>query len=144
METLTFYQLLSVSESATSADIKAAFYKKAKTYHPDKGGSKEAFQLINAAYHTLSDPIQRAEYDHDLALKSQSFQPTNQSEYEDDEIPETSPSLFTIILKFLASLGFYVLAYWGLISLGKWLNLETLAYCVYFYSVYYMFFKSLK
>jgi preprotein translocase subunit Sec63 len=139
---ITFYSILGVGESAGDIEIKTAFHKKAQMLHPDKGGSKEIFQLINEAYHTLSDPARRAEYDR--TLNSLSFQQPNQSDCEDSEIPETSPNIVIVIFRFLLYLGLYVLLYWGLMSIGKWLHLETLSYFVYFFIVYYLYFKSSK
>jgi curved DNA-binding protein CbpA len=142
MNTITFYSILGISESATFAEIKTAFHEKAKILHPDKGGNKDMFQLINEAYHTLSEPARRAEYDR--ALNSLSFQQPNQSDCKDSEIPESSPNIFVVIFRFLLYLGLYAVLYWGLISIGKWLHLETLSYFVYFFIVYYLYFKSLK
>jgi len=63
----TFYQILGVDHSATPAQIRAAYKKKAMLYHPDHNpGSKEAeekFKLVNEAYHALSDPVKKSNYD---------------------------------------------------------------------------------
>jgi molecular chaperone DnaJ len=64
-----FYQLLGVSRSASAADIKAAYRRKAKQYHPDSqvsGGSEdttEKFQEINRAYEVLSNAELKQKYD---------------------------------------------------------------------------------
>lgn len=62
-----YYQLLGISRSATSDDIKAAFRRLAIKYHPDKNpGDKTAeskFKAINEAYEVLSDAQKRAAYD---------------------------------------------------------------------------------
>ena len=57
------YQTLGVSKSATQDEIKKAFRKLASQHHPDKGGSTEKFQAIQAAYDTLGDANKRAAYD---------------------------------------------------------------------------------
>jgi DnaJ-class molecular chaperone len=57
------YQTLGVDRNATSDEIKRAYRKLASQHHPDKGGSKERFQAIQAAYDTLSDPQKRAMHD---------------------------------------------------------------------------------
>lgn len=57
------YATLGVSRTATPDEIKRAFRKLASTHHPDKGGSTEKFQAIQAAYDTLGDPAKRAAYD---------------------------------------------------------------------------------
>ena len=58
-----YYEVLWVSESATTDEIKKAFRKLAIKYHPDKWWSKEKFQEINEAYWVLSDEKKRWQYD---------------------------------------------------------------------------------
>ncbi len=58
-----YYKILGVSRSASSEDIKKAYYKLAHKYHPDKGGDPEKFKEINEAYQILSDKEKRAQYD---------------------------------------------------------------------------------
>jgi len=62
-----YYEVLGVSKEASDEEIKKAFRKLAKKYHPDLNpGDKEAeikFKEINEAYEVLSDPNKRAKYD---------------------------------------------------------------------------------
>ena len=58
-----YYAILGVAPWASMADIKAAFHRLAKENHPDLGGDKGLFQLINQVYQTLSNPLLRREYD---------------------------------------------------------------------------------
>src|SRR5690606_41735458 len=61
------YQILGIEYSATPAQIRTAYKRKAMLYHPDRNpGSKEdeeTFKQINEAYHMLSNPIKKARYD---------------------------------------------------------------------------------
>lgn len=57
------YDLLDLSHSASSDEIKKAFRKKSLKHHPDKGGDPEDYKKINGAYEILSDPEKRKLYD---------------------------------------------------------------------------------
>jgi DnaJ-class molecular chaperone len=61
------YDVLGVSRSASEADIKKAFRKLAKTYHPDSNKddpkAKDKFAEVNAAYEILGDAGKRAQFD---------------------------------------------------------------------------------
>lgn len=57
------YQELGVEKDADEGAIKRAFRRRARETHPDKGGAKEEFQRVNAAYQVVSDPKRRAQYD---------------------------------------------------------------------------------
>ena len=62
-----YYTALGVTRDASDADIKKAFRKLARQYHPDvakdKKGAEEKFKEINEAYEVLSDPQKRKKYD---------------------------------------------------------------------------------
>ena len=58
-----YYQILGLTRSASSDDIKRSYRKLASQHHPDKGGDKGRFQEIEEAYRILSDPEKRREYD---------------------------------------------------------------------------------
>ena len=62
-----YYDILGVSKTATSDDIRKAFRKLARKYHPDvakdKKTAEEKFKEINEAYEVLSDSSKREKYD---------------------------------------------------------------------------------
>jgi curved DNA-binding protein CbpA len=61
-----YYVILGVSTDATLADIKKAYRKLAKQYHPDVNKNSDAaerFREITEAYDTLTDPDRRRRYD---------------------------------------------------------------------------------
>jgi curved DNA-binding protein len=62
-----YYETLGVSKTATEDEIRSAFRKLARKYHPDvakdKKSAEEKFKQINEAYEVLSDPEKRKKYD---------------------------------------------------------------------------------
>lgn len=67
MDYKDYYKILGVEKSASADDIKTAYRKLAKKFHPDKNpGDKQAeerFKEINEAHEVLSDPQKKARYD---------------------------------------------------------------------------------
>lgn len=61
------YDTLGLSRSASDAEVKAAYRKLAKRYHPDRNpgddDAKAKYAAVDAAYSLLSDPERRARYD---------------------------------------------------------------------------------
>jgi DnaJ-domain-containing protein 1 len=62
-----FYEVLGISRSASHHEIRTAYKRLAKQFHPDRNpGNKEAeenFKAVNEAYHTLCNPLKKAQYD---------------------------------------------------------------------------------
>src|SRR6266508_1777752 len=62
-----YYQTLGVERTASDEEIRKAFRKLARQYHPDvakdKKTAEEKFKEINEAYEVLSDPEKRKRYD---------------------------------------------------------------------------------
>ena len=61
-----YYETLGVKRDATEAEIKSAYRKLARKYHPDVNKTKEAeakFKEATEAYSVLSDPDKRRQYD---------------------------------------------------------------------------------
>jgi len=61
-----YYEVLGVQKNASSDEIKSAFRRLARQYHPDvskEPDAEEKFKEINEAYGVLSDPQKRSQYD---------------------------------------------------------------------------------
>jgi curved DNA-binding protein len=67
MEFIDYYKILEITKTAKESEIKAAYRKLARKYHPDLNPNDEAakkkFQQINEANEVLSDPEKRKKYD---------------------------------------------------------------------------------
>jgi len=67
MNFVDYYNILGIAKTATPKDIKNAYRKLARKYHPDLNpndkDAKKNFQLINEANEVLSDPEKRKKYD---------------------------------------------------------------------------------
>ena len=67
MEFIDYYKILEVNNTATDAEIKKAYRKLARKYHPDLNpndvNAKKKFQQINEANEVLSDPEKRKKFD---------------------------------------------------------------------------------
>jgi hypothetical protein len=76
-----------VPQTATTAEIRAAYHRLARLHHPDaSGGDTSRMADLNRAWHTLSDPVRRHDYDRTLRAVSGSAAPP--STRTGDEIDE--------------------------------------------------------
>ncbi|AAO29128.1 DnaJ domain-containing protein [Xylella fastidiosa subsp. fastidiosa] len=75
MQFKDYYATLGVEPSAGEAEIKTAYRRLARKYHPDVSqelGAEERFKAVNEAYEALRDPNKRAAYDQ---LRAQGYRP---------------------------------------------------------------------
>ena len=66
MSDKNYYDIRGVGKTASPDEIKSAYRKLAKQYHPDINkdpGASEKFKEINEAYECLSDPQKKSNYD---------------------------------------------------------------------------------
>ena len=74
-----FYKVLGVGENASADEIKRAYKKLARQYHPDKNpGNKDAEEKmkdISEAHDVLSDPKKREEYDQVRRMSRSGYAP---------------------------------------------------------------------
>lgn len=75
MQFKDYYQTLGVSPDASDADIKSAYRRLARRYHPDvskEAGAEDKFKAVNEAYEALRDKEKRTTYDQ---LRARGFRP---------------------------------------------------------------------
>ncbi len=80
MQFKDYYEILGVEPGAGEAEIKTAYRRLARKYHPDvskEAGAEEKFKAVNEAYEALRDPQKRAAYDQ---LRARGYRPG-------DEVP---------------------------------------------------------
>ncbi|MBU1091437.1 molecular chaperone DnaJ [Patescibacteria group bacterium] len=59
-----YYNILGIQKNASKEELKKAYHKMARKYHPDKdNGDEKKFKEINEAYYVLGDEKRRSEYD---------------------------------------------------------------------------------
>ena len=66
MQFKDYYEVLGVKPDAKDADIKSAYRRLARKYHPDvskESGAEEKFKAVNEAYEALKDASRRQAYD---------------------------------------------------------------------------------
>lgn len=66
-----YYIILGIPSDSSQTDIKSAYRRLAKEFHPDHYGQSSPFLNIQEAYSVLSDPVQRRSYDNTIQEKRQ-------------------------------------------------------------------------
>ena len=107
MKYKNYYEILDVTRKSSIQDIKLAYRKLAKKYHPDTNKSELAetmFKDINEAYATLTNEEKRKKYDRQVAKLGYGFVDGNSSlsniRYEFKSGVNVINDLFTTILGF--------------------------------------------
>ena len=67
-----YYSILGVTKGATKNELKKAYRSLVKKHHPDAGGNKETFLMLQLAWETLNDPIKKGKYDKTIYFSQQS------------------------------------------------------------------------
>ncbi|MBA1432076.1 MAG: DnaJ domain-containing protein [Epsilonproteobacteria bacterium] len=96
----SLYDTLEVSQNASEAEIKKAYRKLARKYHPDicKGSDcEEKFKEINAAYEVLSDKEKKAQYDQfgDAMFGGQNFHDFSRAQGGNVDLDEILRQMFS-------------------------------------------------
>lgn len=105
-----YYIVLGISPRATADEVKQAYFRLAKMYHPDKNrspGATKKMAEINLAYETLCDTQRRSEYDLESGIAAADVEMHDQ---EDDEIGQEPSQAFGKCVKcnFVNNSGVFV------------------------------------
>jgi curved DNA-binding protein len=96
----SLYKTLEVSESASESEIKKAYRKLARKYHPDickEADCEEKFKEINAAYEILGDKEKKAQYDQygDTMFGGQDFRDFSRAQGANVDLDEILRQMFS-------------------------------------------------
>ncbi|WP_281613863.1 DnaJ domain-containing protein [Flammeovirga sp. SubArs3] len=94
---ISYYDILEIPENATKKEIKAAYKRMAKKYHPDKNQendkASEVFKLVVNAYENLMNDYQRELYDNWLKYQQEIQTSSTEEEFEEED---TEPIISTV------------------------------------------------
>lgn len=109
MAFLDYYEIMDLAKDASSDDIKKAYRRLARKYHPDvskEEDAEEKFKQLGEAYEVLKDPDKRAEYDSLVAqgaFRDDQFQPPpgwqSNAGFGDGGYTDVDPSQFSDIFE---------------------------------------------
>ena len=96
----SLYETLEISPNASESEIKKAYRKLARKYHPDvnkDASAEEKFKEINAAYEVLSDKEKKAQYDQygDAMFGGQNFHDFSRSQGANVDLDEILRQMFS-------------------------------------------------
>jgi hypothetical protein len=149
-----YYQVLGVSRDASRTEIRRAFRRLARRYHPDvstEPDAEERFKAVNEAYQVLGDPATRAAYDRFLALRERAEhrwpdRPPREASYEpvrprpvQPTPPPAPPSDLATTPGFTLAIGVVnilmsgTMLYAGLVLLPEnWMGVALCGLCFFF------------
>ena len=88
MDSKGYYAILGVSENASFQELKRAYRRLARKYHPDRNNSslaEDMIKKINASFEVLSDKDKRVEYD-GIGIENEQFTNLDVSDSEENDI----------------------------------------------------------
>lgn len=106
-----YYRVLEVGREASAEEIDRAYRNKARTRHPDGGGSEEAMKALNEAHDVLSDGETREAYDRErrpapsIHVSSTAFDAEAASRAGTLGIPVSDPDFAGLVMGALACFG---------------------------------------
>lgn len=95
-----FYTVLEIAQAAPAAEVKRAYRRLVRIFHPDANPSPEAahrFREIQLAYETLSDPVKRSAYDRILLQSAGYISTGRESAFTADQIMRQAEDLMAYL-----------------------------------------------